>query len=319
MKESYYYIVTTSKEDLDKIWNQILEDSREKFFSSGYEEYSLNEEEVDKILGEEAFCGGDLTEDLMEKLESEAQKKFQFYFTGENSKKNSHDFLTYLENLGAKECKVSENREEDWNENWKKHYKPIELDSIIVVPVWETDIVPDTKDKKKVIINPGMGFGTGTHETTRQCLLILQDFVKKDFGFENCLDFGAGSGILGIAFQKYFGKPTDYVDIDLAALENNKENSKLNFKEKLPPSNYFLRSDFNLKDKYSLVFANILEHVLLLEKDLLINALDDNGILIVSGILKEQRESIVENFGDALKVVNERNEGDWLAISFERK
>lgn len=316
MTSAFYYTVSLELDKNDEDLDKVITESRELFNSSGYEEFSLSEQEVDEILGDEAFCGGDLSDELMEKLEASAKKSIKFYFNGDEAEANSLNFENYLKEMKIGLVLHERCEEQDWNENWKQHYSPIVLDNIVVIPVWEKD-KDEYKDKMRIIINPGMGFGTGTHETTRQCLMLLQDLIEKGEKPDSCLDFGSGSGILGIAYQKYFQGPTDYVDIDQRALENNEENFKLNFNNINPKARYLLRKDYQVSQQYDLVFANILEHVLLEEKDLIASA--SSKTLIVSGLLNEQRDSVVEAYSDCFDLVSERSEGDWLAISFIKK
>lgn len=316
-KEKFYVVQVKGDLDTNKL-QEIIDRSKSDYSCDGHEEFSLSEEEVDEILGDDAFCGGDLTDDLMERLESEAQKTFKFYFTGNDSSSCAKSFKEYLTSLNISEVVIEENEDQDWNENWKKHYKPIYLDKFVILPVWDSEKELDS-EKEKIVINPGMGFGTGTHETTRQCMLSLLDELKEGATLKNCLDFGSGSGILGIAFQKICGGPVDFVDIDQRALDNNKNNSDLNFIDKSPPSNYFLRKDYSPTQTYDLVFANILEHVLLEEFDLIAKTVTTGKTLIVSGLLKEQKESIVSKYSEDFSLKREKNEGDWLALTFIKK
>lgn len=316
MTSSKYYIVTLENTDTLDL-QKLIEYSQSKFKSDGYEEFSLNEEQVDEILGEDAFCGGDLTEELMKRLEEKASRKLKFYFSSKEAKLHSSAFLKYLidNNLSAT---LEEQEEEDWNESWKQHYEPILLDSFVVLPVWEKDSDIGGK-REKIIINPGMGFGTGTHETTRQCMLSLLELKNKKENLKNCLDFGSGSGILGISYHKIFEGPVDFVDIDKRAIENNKNNSVLNFPSIDEGFNYYVREEYSEKKQYDLVFANILEPVLLAEYQTISEAVGDQKYLIISGILNEQKESIVKKYDSKFEILFEKSEGDWMAITFKKK
>lgn len=310
-----YYVVTIEDELSDEELSALVQISSNDFHSSGYEEFSLNEKEVDKILGKEAFCGGDLSDGLLNHLETEAGKKFRFFFIDEKAKANANSFKDYLYEIGGEKITLNELEEENWIESWKQHYSPIELSEFMILPVWEKDI---ETTKEKIIINPGMGFGTGTHETTRLCLELLED-LNKENSFKTCLDFGSGSGILGIGFQKFCNGEVDYVDIDQRALDNNLENLKLNFTKNHPPSEFYLRENFSLTKSYDLVFANILEHVLIGEYELLRDSLERNSHLIVSGILIEQIENITNKFSSDFELQKKKTEGDWAALSFTKK
>ncbi|MFT6068796.1 MAG: ribosomal protein L11 methyltransferase [Bacteriovoracaceae bacterium] len=310
-----YHVVIIEDDLSEEEVSALIQISSIDFNSSGYEEFSLSESEVDKILGKEAFCGGDLSDGLLNHLETEAGKKYKFFFIDESAKTNAEAFRDYLKEIGGEKISLIELEEEDWIESWKKHYSPIELNKFMILPVWEKQ---HETSKEKIIINPGMGFGTGTHETTRLCLELLEEH-HSEATLKSCLDFGSGSGILGIGFQKFCNGEVDYVDIDQRALDNNLENLKLNFLKELPISEFYLREDFKLNKTYDLVFANILEHVLIEEFELLRDSLDSGNVLIVSGILLEQKENIINKFSTHFDLEKEKEEGDWAALSFRKK
>ncbi len=113
--------------------------------------------------------------------------------------------------------------EEDWSNNWKKYYKPIEIgDRLLVLPAWED--VPDT-DRRILKLNPGMAFGTGSHQTTRMCLEFLEQNVSQG---DTMLDLGCGSGILSIASILLGAKKAIAVDIDPIAEKIALDNAKMN-------------------------------------------------------------------------------------------
>ena len=110
--------------------------------------------------------------------------------------------------------------EEDWANNWKKYYKPTKVgEKIVVKPIWEEY---DAQGEELVVeLDPGMAFGTGTHETTRMCIQSLEKYVKED---STVFDVGCGSGILAIAAAKLGSKMAVGVDLDPVAVESAKEN-----------------------------------------------------------------------------------------------
>jgi len=110
--------------------------------------------------------------------------------------------------------------------------------------------------------------------------------------------------------------------VDKNALLNCQQNLELNFNaSEINNVKVFRRDNFPFGNKYDLIFANILENILILESDLLNNSLKNTGSLIISGILKEQRENILEHFcqGNGFKAVRELNKGHWVAILFEKQ
>ncbi|WP_419173226.1 50S ribosomal protein L11 methyltransferase [Halobacteriovorax sp.] len=290
------------------------------FEVDGIEEFSMEEERVDEILGERAYSGGDVPESVIDEVvdisANEDVKKFNyFFFQGDISR--AEEFANTLDQMDLS-YEIKEEEYSDWNEVWKKHYAPIEVtDELSVIPEWFKEDDYKTNDNNIYII-PGMGFGTGEHETTYLCLkhymAVKDDFKDKDL----CLDFGCGSGILGIGAVKKNNMLVDFVDIDPAALDNCHENLKLNLVEdRLNGHRLIARKRFSVDDKYKLVFANILKHVLLSEKDLLLESLDDGAYLILSGILNEQVDDILEEY-KSLKKIDVLSKGDWSAILMKK-
>jgi ribosomal protein L11 methyltransferase len=138
--------------------------------------------------------------------------------------KNPLEYLTHLETrlpaLGIEAEIVTEGmREEDWAESWKQYYKPVHLGKITIVPAWEKY----TAGEGEIIVrmDPGMAFGTGTHETTRLAVRLMQELIK---GGERVLDVGTGSGILSICASKLGASSCHAYDIDPVAVKVAKDN-----------------------------------------------------------------------------------------------
>ncbi len=276
-------------------------------------EGELEESEIDEKLGELSYCGGDLGDDSIQKLELliESQGK-KIYFSDLDEAK---DFQKYLLEVHQIRKDLSEVESKDWSEEWKKHYERIDLGykNLSIVPSWEK-----TENKKEEIyIYPGQGFGTGTHETTRLCLKILKGLEDQEV--KEVLDFGCGSGILGIGHQKIYSSKVCYFDIEEAAMENTRVNIDLN-EISLRDCHVLMPNEKErIKDKsYDLVFSNILKNVLLLESAFL-NELNCKN-LILSGILVGQEAEIISHFND----LNYENslmmvDGDWVALLMKKK
>ena len=164
---------------------------------------------------------------------------------------------------------------------------------------------------KKVIINPGMGFGTGGHETTKLCLKLLNG--KKSF--DRVLDLGCGSGVLGLFCELYFGSEVDYVDVDQDAINNCIENRKLN--NSAGRGSAVLRRDFVSHGYYDLILANILKPVLESEAETIIGSLAKGGEIILSGLLHSQYDELLDFYRNRFNIsfdTNVINDGDWVAI-----
>ncbi|MGI4991322.1 50S ribosomal protein L11 methyltransferase [Halobacteriovorax sp. GFR7] len=292
-----------------------------EFEVDGIEEFSMEEDRVDEILGERAYSGGDVPESVIDEVvdisDDQDIKKFNyFFFQGDINR--AHEFAKAIEEMDLS-IEVKDEEYSDWNEVWKKHYAPIEVTpELSVIPEWFKE--EDYKENNNnIYIIPGMGFGTGEHETTYLCLkhfmAVKDSFKEKDL----CLDFGCGSGILGIGAIKKSDMLVDFVDIDPAALDNCHENLKLNLNEdRLNGHRLIARKRFNLDDKYKLVFANILMHVLVSEKEVLLDSLADDGYIILSGILNEQVDAVIEEY-KSLKKIDVLSKGDWSAILLKKE
>ena len=170
-----------------------------------------------------------------------------------------------------------------------------------------------------------MGFGTGEHETTYLCLKAFEDLRKdqQTSNFSHLLDFGCGSGILGVAaLRKMPGVYCEFCDVDTNALDNCLQNLLLNFtKDELQAQRLVSREKFDPSERpegFDLVFANILESVLLAEKETISSSLAEGGHLIVSGVLTEQIENIVHHYSN-LRHLDTYKKGDWACLVFENR
>ena len=126
--------------------------------------------------------------------------------------------------IGEGSLSINNVKETDWSENWKQYYKPVEIgERVIIKPTWENIDAPD--GKIVIEMDPGMAFGTGTHETTRMCVDLLQKYKVQN---KKVLDLGTGSGILGITAVKLGAKSCLGVDIDKNAVKTANENARIN-------------------------------------------------------------------------------------------
>lgn len=323
MSQSYYFQLQaiyppTYIEQIEDIGFMALQE----FGCQGVEEFSLDEPRVDEILGERSYSGGDLPLEVLNEVEEvtlhSSSNQLSYYFYGDEAEELAKQFQEFLQlNFPETELNLLKKEQEDWNQEWKKHYKPIWVDQKLeIVPSFFQDY--QSQADNKILIEPGMGFGTGSHETTYLCLKLFCSLKKN---FQDVLDFGCGSGILGLAVGLLEElKTLDLYDIDPEALNNARVNLKLNgVKENytrfmLPEG----RSSF--LPEYDLVFANILLPVLKEERDNLIQLTKLQGQLILSGILNEQKEELKSYYlaTGKVKLLNEFSQNDWAAVMFER-
>ncbi|MFI5390096.1 MAG: 50S ribosomal protein L11 methyltransferase [Bacteriovoracales bacterium] len=318
MEKKYYYLLEVNFKKISELeYFKINGLAFEDFNCQGVEEFNLSEREVDEILGKDALLGAEVSEAIIEKIEKSVESGniflVKYLFLKEEEAKSFQDFLSRLESPPATDLK--RNIFEDWNQEWKKHFKSIDISPRLkVIPEWERD----QNLEGKIIINPGMGFGTGSHETTFLCLKFLDELNSP---LKKCLDFGCGSGILGIAAIKLFNSEVDFVDVSKEALSNCYENLCLNFDpNSLEGSSVVIRDHFKADKKYDLIFANILMDILIGEKDTILKCLNSKGKIIISGLLNEQKDEFLKNFSpkNTLKVVESKSKGDWCAILLER-
>ncbi len=203
---------------------------------------------------------------------------------------------------------------EDWINNWKQYFKPIPVgEKLLIHPVWEEKFDPD--GRVVIDLEPGLAFGTGTHETTRLCLELLEKHVSPN---DAVLDVGCGSGILSVAALLLGAKEAVGIDIDELAVKTAAENAKMNH-----VSDRFtaLCGDLTEKvsGKYRIVLANIVADVLLrLTKN--ITAFMVNGaVYILSGIISDRKEEVLKALEDEFFILEIREERGWVAIAAQRK
>ena len=181
--------------------------------------------------------------------------------------------------------------QEDWQNGWRKYYHPMEIGSrLAVVPSWQQY---DT-DRVKLILDPGLAFGTGGHETTSLCLEALDEQVR---GGERVLDIGTGSGILAIAALKLGAASAEGVDIDPVAVRTAGENAALNgVADKLT----VLVGDLSDKasGKYDIITANIVANAIMSLAPAVPGLMADNGVFEASGKTAQQMKEMIDAMDD---------------------
>ena len=211
----------------------------------------------------------------------------------------------------SKSIRIKEQDHQDWIEGWKKYYKPVKITgNISVSPPWIK-----TQNKDMIFIDPGMAFGTGTHETTQLVLILLEKYIRKgDF----VCDVGTGSGILAIASVKLGAAGVLAFDNDIDALKNAKDNIRIN---KIGKTILLINTGIApfIKRKFNLVLANINYDVLIDNKSTIKDFLKPEGHLIVSGILSKD----VDRFNSCLeerniKLIETKIDREWAGLVYGR-
>lgn len=204
------------------------------------------------------------------------------------------------------ECTQQKLKNSDWVESYQKSIKPLQIEQFYIHPTWDK---PD-KELINIVIDPALAFGTGHHPTTASSLKAIGRYVKKN---DEVIDVGCGSGILGIGAMK-LGARVDACDTDPISVQNSVDNAELNG---LEFRDIWEGSCAVTKNKYNVVVANIVADVLtFIAKDLK-NALKDDGVLILSGIL-DKYENKVLNFYKDCEIVERISQEEWVTLILKR-
>lgn len=202
-------------------------------------------------------------------------------------------------------------KETKQNINWQKQYEqsvqPLLIDDIYIHQSWNEK----KDDKLNIIINPALAFGSGHHESTYGCLKLLQKYLNKNV---NMLDIGCGSGILSIAGAK-LGAKVSICDTDEVCLKSSISNAKIN---NIEFESFWLGSANLAKNKYDFVVANITADILMIISNDILKVLNENAILLLSGILDKYVEKIIQKFSD-LKVVQIYKKSEWNTICLKKE
>ena len=184
-------------------------------------------------------------------------------------------------------------KDEDWENNWKQFYKPMEIgERLLVIPAWEQ---ADPKGRVTLTLNPGLTFGTGSHATTRLCLTALESRIH---GGERVLDLGCGSGILSIAALRLGAKTAFACDIDEKCIDVAYENAALNGigKDRLTVRQGDATKEGPLRDAigtgYDVVVANIVADVIISLAPQVRHFLKEDGWFLTSGIIDDRADEV---------------------------
>jgi ribosomal protein L11 methyltransferase len=232
--------------------------------------------------------------------------------------------------------------DQNWMEAWKEHYHPIPIGKrLIIVPVW---LESPEAERVAIKIDPGMAFGTGTHPTTQLCLELVEKFFDNGYWKEDdsrrtrdhgnamvnaqrsmVIDVGCGSGILSIGALKLGAEYALGVDIDEASVKASRENADANdiqvrrFEIGKGSVTEIMEGNFAIRQA-QLVLANILAPIIIRLFDVgLAELVERGGVLVLSGILAEQADSVGKAaHAHGLRFLENRQSGDWVALAFER-
>lgn len=247
----------------------------------------------------------------------EGEKQWTVYLPDTWSAEEIDTLLKKLAVINAgfddSDAKVQLQPVEDWNAEWRKHFEPFQpVEGLWIYPPWIE--VPEKHQRKSLIIDPQMAFGTGHHETTR---LMLDYCLDVDFAEKSVLDLGTGSGILAMVAQRRGGKTVCGVDYDPVAIDNAIHNARLNH---LTTITYAVGTLESVTEKFDIVLANINLNVLNAIAGQLYHCLHPGGTLLLSGLLDSDQEMIQQCYtASGFTVVSRRQENEWIAILMQRQ
>lgn len=234
---------------------------------------------------------------------------------------NPHEAVSFLrERFTAEniENEIDENlcKNADWENNWKKYFKPMPVgDRLLIHPIWEEKYEAD--GRAVIHLEPGLAFGSGTHDTTRQCLEVIEKYA---YPGKTMLDVGCGSGILSVSALLLGADSAVGVDIDALAVKTAQENGKTNgFTE---PQYKVLQGSLTDKvtGKYDIIAANIVaDIVIMLCKDVK-SFMNEGAVFITSGIIEQREPDVLAAFEEnGIEVIQRHESGGWLCYEARAK
>ena len=283
----------------------------------------------DNISQPREMLGGMYIDIPLDMPEDKGDAIVSFYIEEEYDKNKSDELLSTVReaiaslssfvNIGSGEIKESITEDEDWVNNWKQYWHTFKVNDLYIKPSWE-DITPEMEASKVLQLDPGTAFGTGTHETTR----LVIDIIQRKINFASkVLDIGCGSGILSLVSCLYGASYICGIDLDDAAIEASYSNCSLNniSEDKVDFFNGNIIEDKSFQEKcgfnkYDMVYANILPDVLIPLSSQVSKFMKSGAYLIYSGILKfkeaEVKKALEANHN--LSILDTFYDGDWVAI-----
>lgn len=298
--------ITVNAKDVDKagdIANMVVP------YGIYIEDYSNLEEEAWEIAHIDL-----IDEDLLQKDRSKAL--VHIYISPEESPAEAVAFLRerYTAEGIENEICLDSCVEEDWINNWKQYFKPIPVgQKLLIRPTWEE--VKDSGGRTVLDLDPGLAFGTGTHETTRLCMELLEQYVRPGM---NVLDVGCGSGILSVAALLLGADKAVGVDIDELAVKTAVENAEINHVE-----DRFTGICGNLTDQvtgtYDIVVANIVADVIIMLTKDVEQFMKPDTVYLMSGIIDTREQDVLAAVEQHFTIIDRKEEKGWVALSAKRK
>ena len=197
-----------------------------------------------------------------------------------------------------------------WEREWMKHFRPMKFGRRTwICPSWQS---PPEPEAVNILLDPGLAFGTGTHPTTALCLEWLDEHI---LGGETVIDFGCGSGILGIGALKLGANEVWAVDNDPQALLATWDNA---IKNQVEAKMQLRAANESLNIQADIILANILANPLISLAPLFAEKIKTGGKAILSGILSEQRDLVLEAYCANFKLISSAQNEDWIRLDLQR-
>ncbi len=299
-------IITVASESIDTAGNIALMTVPYGIY---IEDYSSLEQEVQEIAKIDM-----IDEQLL--AQDREHGKIHIYI---NSGNNPAEALSYIKErlsaLGIEyEISVGSCDVESCLENWRKYFAPIKVgEKLLIRPVWRDDFEPE--DRIVLDLEPGLAFGTGTHETTRLCLQYLERFVKKGC---TMLDVGCGSGILSVAALLLGAESAVGIDIDELAVKASKENARLNNVQ-----DRYTGIKGNLADEvtgsFDIITANIVADAIIMLSSDIEKLMNDSTVYIMSGIIDSRLDDVKAALPETVEVFDMMEEKGWYCLAARKK
>lgn len=273
------------------------------------EDYSNLESEVMEIANINL-----IDEDLLKR--DRTKTIIHVYIPPDDNPAESIAFLTERYNsLDIKHNIISDYcKEEDWLNNWKKYFRPIKIGKkLLIRPSWYENY--NTDERVVLNIDPGAAFGTGTHETTRLCLTMIEKYINKN---STVLDVGCGSGILSVASLLLGAKNAVGVDIDEMAVKTSRENARINgVSEKMQVVHGNLTE--KVSGKYDIIAANIVADIIIPLSKNIKNYMNADSVYIMSGIIDSRADDVKHAIEPLFNIIEELSENGWYCFVAKAK